>query len=388
MVKKEVAPNLSYHYWYLGIQGLELDEEADPLVLVRGSEFNHEREIETEDDEGHMGTATTRMSSYRTTATANPSFTDKCRYKEGWEDIWLLLLGSDDGTSSHAVRKETVTTGVYKYTFKVNTDHPQDPYFCNLVNGFAKTEGDAYRYDNCLLSEFECTGSNEEAPTYTATFSSNYPRVNQPNPARVIPAKTVFPKSADVSVYIAPQGQLTDQNLTDYEYPCYLEWSFNVNNNLESVPCSGDEFGESTKVLGNREGEVNITVPWTNATKFLEKEFETGAVDGETVTTDNDEKTIWFIMSNGKIGETEYQYKTTIKIPQVVITSAYSEQSGTDAKQIELQGQIEENGQDSFIEVEIITDLADLHIDNTVGTEGSAYEDVTTSSDETEPESP
>ena len=322
MVQKEIAPNLSYHYWYLGVQGLELEEEADPLVLVRGSEFNHEREIEMEDDEGHMGTATTRMSSYRTTATANPSFTDKCRYKEGWEDIWLLLLGSakgGDGSDKDDIRKETVTTGVYKYTFKVNTDHPQDPYFCNLVNGFAKTEDDAYRYDNCLLSEFECSGSNEEAPTYTATFSSNYPRVNQPNPARVIPAKTVFPKSADVSVYIAPQGQLTTSNMDNYEFPCYLEWSFNVNNNLESVPCSGDEFGESTKVLGNREGEVSITVPWTNATKFLEKEFETGSFDPEsdsnptTVTTDNDEKTIWFVMENGVIGETQYKYKTTIK---------------------------------------------------------------------------
>ena len=90
--------------------------------------------------------------------------------------------------------------------------------------------------------------------------------------------------------------------------------------------------------------------------------------------TEKKEKTIWFIMTNGKIGETQYQYKTTIKIPQVVITSAYSEKSGTDAKQIELQGQIEENGQDSFIEVEIITDLEDLHIDNTVGTDDSAYD--------------
>ena len=388
---KEVAPNLSYHYWYLGIQGRGLTEEADPLVMVRGSEFNHEREIEMEDDEGHMGTATTRMSSYRTTATANPSFTDKCRYKEGWEDMWLLLLGSDDGTG--AIRKETVATGVYKYTFKVNTDAPQDPYFANLVNGFAKTENDAYRYDNALLGEFECSGSNEDAPTYTATFSTNYPRVNQTNPVRVVQPKTVFPKSADVSIYIAPQGQLNDTNLADYEYPCYLEWSFNVNNNLESVPCSGDDFGESTKVLGNREGEVNITVPWTNKTKFLEKEFETGSYDPESdsnptkVTSENDEKTIWFIMENGKIGETNYKYKTTIKIPQVVITSAYSEQSGTDAKQIELQGNIEENGQDSFIEVEIITDLENLHIDNTTGVTGSAYDTSSTSSN-TEPESP
>ena len=384
---RKVAPNLSYHYWYLGIRGLELDEEADPLVLVRGSEFNHEREIEMEDDEGHMGTATTKMSSYRTQATANPSFTDKCRYTEGWEDMWLLLLGSDDGTNNHAIRKQAVTgaEGVFDYTFKVNTDKPQDPYFATLINGFAKSNDnlDAYKYEDALLGEFECSGSNEEAPTYTATFSTNYPKVNQRNPSRVIPAKTVFPKSADVRIYIAPAldegeyvlGEATGKQVSidDYEYPCYLEWSFSVNNNLESVPCSGDEFGESTKVLGNREGEVSITVPWTERTKHLEKTFETGSSDGTTVSTENDVKTIWFVMKNGKIGDTSEQYTTIIKIPSVVITSAYSEQSGTDAKQIELEGNIEENGQDSFIETVIRTDLADLHIDNTVGDPQGAY---------------
>ena len=371
---REVAPNLSYHYWYLGVRGLELEEEASPLVLVRGSEFNHEREIEMEDDEGHMGTATTRMSSYRTQATANPSFTDKCRYTEGWEDMWLLLLGSDDGTG--AIRKQAVSgaEGVYDYTFKVNTDNPQNPYFATLINGFAKSSDnlDAYKYEDALMGEFEISGSNEEAPTYTATFSTNYPKVNQRNPSRVIPAKTVFPKSADVRIYIAPAGS-SDTEVLKHEFPCYLEWSVSVNNNIESVPCSGDEFGESTKVLGNREGEVKITVPWTEATKFLEKEFETGASDGTTVTTENDVKTIWIVMENGKIGNTTQKYTTTIKIPSVVITSAYSEQSGTDAKQIELEGNNEENGQESFIETVIRTDLANLHIDNDEGDPQGAY---------------
>ena len=385
---REVAPNLSYHYWYLGVRGLELEEEASPLVLVRGSEFNHEREIEMEDDEGHMGTATTKMSSYRTQATANPSFTDKCRYTEGWEDMWLLLLGSDDGTADHNIRKQAVTgaEGVFDYTFKVNTDNPQDPYFATLINGFAKSSDnlDAYKYEDALRGEFECSGSNEEAPTYTATFSTNYPKVNQRNPSRVIPAKTVFPKSADVRIYIAPaldEGEYVlgqpasakQVSIDQYEYPCYLDWSFSVNNNLESVPCSGDEFGESTKVLGNREGEVSITVPWTERTRHLEKTFETGSEDGTTVTTENDVKTIWFVMKNGKIGNTSEQYTTIIKIPSVVVTSAYSEQSGTDAKQIELEGNIEENGQDSFIETVIRTDLANLHIDNTVGDPQGAY---------------
>ena len=393
---REVAPNLSYHYWGLGVRGLNLQEEASPMVLVRGSEFNHEREIEMEDDEGHMGTATVRMSSYRTTATANPSFSDKCRYKEGWEDAWLLLLGSafgKDAEEGHEndIRKETVTTGVYKYTFKVNTDAPQDPYFATLYNGFAKTETDAYKYEDALLSEFECSGSNEEAPTYTTTFSTNYPKFNQTNPARVFPSVTTFPKSADVSLYIAPQGEYANVSaIEQYEYPCYLEWSFNVNNNIESVPCSGDEFGESTKVLGNREGEVSITLPWTNATKHLEYEFQGGSYDSSnpqeitTVTSDNDEKTIWIVMKHGKIGETNYNYQTIIKIPQVVITSAYSEQSGSDAKQLEIEGNIEESGENSFIECEIITDLADLHIDNTAGDNHQGvlgYEETTTETD-------
>ena len=361
---REVAPNLSYHYWYLGVRGLELDEEADPLVLVRGSEFNHEREIEMVDDEGHMGTATTKMSSYRTKASASPSFSDKCRYKEGWEDVWLLLLGSDDGSGN--IRKQETSTGsnIYNYTFKINVDSPQDPYFATLYNGFAKTTNDAYKYEDCLLSEIEVSGSNEEAPTYNVTYNSNYPKLNQVNPVRVIPSSTTFPKSADVTLYIAPAGT-SDANMLNYEYPCYLDWSFSVNNNLESVPCSGDDFGESTKVLGNREGSFSATIPWTEATKHLEKTFESGSADGTEVTTENDVKKIMIVMENGKIGSSNLKYKTVITIPRVVITSAYSEQSGTDAKNISLEGNIEESGSDSFIETVITTDLSDLHIDDT-----------------------
>lgn len=379
---REVAPNLSYHYWYLGVRGIELDEEADPLVLVRGSEFNHEREIEMEDDEGHMGTATTKVSTYRTKASANPSFTDKCRYKEGWEDIWLLLLGSALGTVGHEhdiIKEETSNgSGIYRYTFKINVESPEDPYFCTLYNGFAKTTKDAYKYEDCLLGEFELSGSNEEAPTYTATFSSNYPKVNQTNPSRVIPASTIFPKSADVDIYIAPvlsSGTYVigtagsgETSIDSYKYPCYLDWSMSVNNNLETVPCSGDDFGESTKVLGNREGNFSITLPWTSATKNLEKEFEVGNTNTTTatdVTVDNMVKTVWIVLKGSKIGSSQLNYQTIIKIPRVVVTSCYSEQSGTDAKEISLESDIEETGSASFVETVITTDLSDLHIDDT-----------------------
>ena len=379
---QEVAPNLSYHYWFLGIRGLSLQTEASPKILVRGSEFNHERNIEEETDEGHMGTATTKMSTYRTKASADPSFSDKCRYKEGWEDMWLLLLGSAKGGSgsdkNDIVKEETSSgSGIYNYTFKINVDAPQDPYFCSLLNGFAKTENDAYKYEDCLMSQFELTGSNENAPTYTSTFSSNYPKVNQANVARTIPSTTIFPKASDVKIYIAPvlpsnqtyvegTAGTGEVSIDSYAYPCYLDWSLSVNNNIESVPCSGDDFGESTKVLGTREGTVSVTIPWTSSTKFLEKEFETGSTStsAHDVSSENQTKTIWIVMENGTIGSSQLKYKTIIKIPQVTVTSCYSEQSGTDAKQIQLEANIDETGSQSFIETVITTDLEDLHIDN------------------------
>ena len=325
-----------------------------------------------QDDEGHMGTATTKMSSYRTRATANPSFTDKCRYNEGWEDIWLLVLGSAKGGSGEdkddIIKAESSSgSGIWNYTFRINVSDPRDPYVATLYNGFAKTTDDAYKYEDCILSEFELSGSNEEAPTYTATFNSNYPKVNQTNPARVIPSSTTFPKSGDVKIYIAPEGT-TDANMTNYEYPCYLDWNLTINNNLESVPCSGDSFGESTKVLGNREGTFSITLPWTDDTKHLEKVFETGAVDGETVTSANDVKKVMIVMEHGAFPITSgntVAYRTQIKIPRVVITQAYSEQSGTDAKQISIEGNIEESGSESFITTIVKTNMSDLHIDNT-----------------------
>ena len=361
---KEVAPNLAYHYWGMNIrsQGEDVPEPTTVGVFVRGSEFEHGKEIEMQDDEGHTGTATTKMSSYRSKATANPSFTDKCRYKEGWEDIWLLLLGSGshNDTVPYTINKTTLTTGVYKYIFSVDVAQPNDPYFCMLYNGFAKGTTDNFKYEDCLLSEFELSGSNEEAPTYQSTFNSNFPKFNQASISRVYPTTTQFPKPADVQIFIAPKGT-SDANMTEYEYPCYLDWSLSVNNNIESVPCSGDDFGESTKVLGNREGTFNITLPWTSATKGLEYKFMGGANDSTTVTTENDLKTVWIVMTGSTISG-DYKYKTTIKIPEIVMTAVNSPQSGSDAKQLELEGNIEENGQDSFITTEIITDLADLHI--------------------------
>ena len=370
----QVAPNLSYHFWGMNIRDFSSSTEPTSVgVFIRGSEFTHGKEIEMQDDEGHMGTATTKISTYRSKASASPSFTDRCRYKEGWEDIWLLLLGSGSHSDStpYTIDKTTVTTGVYKYVYSIDVAQPNVPYFCTLFNGFGKTSADAYKYEDCLLSEFELSGSNEEAPTYTVTFASNYPKFNQTNPVRSYPTTTEFPKSANVDIYIAPklsEGEYVigeagsgEVSIDSYKYGCYQDWNLNVNMNVENQPCTSDTFGTSTKVHGNREGSFSITLPWTDDTKGLEYKFMGGATDSTSVTTDNDEKTVWIVMTGSTISST-YKYQTIIKIPSIVMTAVDSPQSGSDAKTLQLEGNIEEDGTNSFITTEIQTSLSSLHV--------------------------
>ena len=360
----DVSPNLKYHSWHLGVIGQDLTEEADPLVMVRGSEFNHNKVKNFQEDRGHMGMSSTLISKYASDATAEPEYTDMCRYTEGWEDIWLLALGSDDGEGN--IRKTIVTDGVYRYDYGINIAKPQEPFFATLYNGFSVTDNDGWKYEDALLNILSMTGSNTDAPTYTAKYISNYPKFRQPNPLNVIPAQTIFPKSSNVRIYMAPVGSYTLETIANYNFPCYKEWNFELNFNVNSDPCSDDDFGTTTKVQGDIEGTFGVTVPWKEATKNLEYNFATGSEDTSLteVTDGTYERTIWVVMTNGAIGTTNYNYQTIIKMPEVLITAADSPQSGTDPKGLEITGDIVQSGSASIVEACITTSLADLHIDN------------------------
>lgn len=386
----EVSPSLSYHYWLLCINGTATD--PTPSVLIKGTDFDPQKEISNEDDEGHTGTATTKISTYRGEATSSPSFKDKCRYKEGYEDVLYLTIGSDDGEGN--INKTTVQTGVYKYIFCENPSAPLEPAFATLTNGFAKTEKDAYKYKEALLNTFKLSGSNTDAPTYEVEFASDFPLFHQTNPARVFPKTSFYPKSGSVRLYIAPLGTAYADLTSDMEFSCYTDWEVNVNKNVESQPCAGDTFGTTTKVVGSREGDFSCTLPWNSRSKNLEYEFMGGDAELTTTTvTDEDvHKTIYIVMTNGHIYRTSTSdttgtgesvvssetidsttyytidtgkaYQTVFKLPDVVLTNVNSPQSGSDSKTLDVEADIVDNGVDSFIEVTVQTGLEDLHISN------------------------
>jgi hypothetical protein len=52
-----IAPNLAYHYWALGIKPAGKTAAENPLIMIPGTEFEPEKEIEHDDDLGHTGSA-------------------------------------------------------------------------------------------------------------------------------------------------------------------------------------------------------------------------------------------------------------------------------------------------------------------------------------------
>ena len=394
----EVSPSLAYHYWMMCINNAESDNDPQVQVMIKGTDFDPQKEIGNEDDEGHTGTATTKISTYRSEATSTPTWQDRVRYKEGWEDVLYLVTGSDDGEGK--INKSVVAEGVNKFIFSENPHQPQEPAFATLFNGFNKSPKnckDAYLYLDALLNTFKLSGSNTEAPTYEVNFVSDFPHFHQPNKARTFPKKSVFPKSKGVRLFIAPQGVYTgvtegDNPIGAYEFSCYEDWETNINKNVEGKPCSGDVFGTSTKVTGLLEGDFSCNLPWNSKTRTLEYEFMGGdtSEDTTTVTDEDVHKTVWIVMEGGKITrwsntntvgdgetlvgeevdedgnkkyeiETKYNFRTIYKISDIVLTNVNSPQSGTDAKTLEVASDIVSNGEDPFIEVEVITGLSDLH---------------------------
>ena len=357
-----IAPNLAYHYWSLGIKPAGKTAPEQPLIMIPGTEFEPEKEIEHEEDKGHTGGSSLTMGMYRKKAASSPGYEDKARYQQGWEDYWYLLFGHVTGPDPAIAG----ATKAKKYVFAVDVVNPSDPPLCTLYNGYAKTANDAYVYDNCMLNELEVKFKNDEPMSIAPKFVSDYPQFKQPNPARVVPTKKVKIEAGQTVLYYAPVGvTLTEANKAQYAFPCVIEGNVKVNNNAESEPCGGDDFGTETKNMGIRESEGGFTIPWTEQTKWIQTEYESGTTDGTKVSSEPLRKQI-LIESIGPqieiVTSTDIFHKTAILIPDVTITKCDSPQSGDERKSIETEFKINDESLASFMTVEIISELANLHI--------------------------
>ena len=377
-----IPPNASWHYFGMGFKDTTLakDKLAACLVNIRGTDFEDGNEIETETDQGHTGTSNLDMGSYRKNATSAPTWEDGMRYSEGLEDYWYGILGAYEVTA-HLDDNEDPIAGVYDYAFTQAAEGVDLP-LATIYNGFQKTSTDARVWNNAMINEFEVTFSNEDLPKVNPTWISDYNNFNLVNPTRSFREPSIFVKAPQTQVYLGAVGADVATMLAN-PIDCFTEASFSINQNAEDQACHQDAFGVNTKMMGAREVTGSITMPWTDATKYLETEYEGYDKYAHIVSEDITNKQVWFVAGGPHIfvedaethemTDTGVAYNTTIKFPEVEITSVTSPKSGEDAKDLTLEFKVLEKPSQSYMTVDMVSDLEDLHIDDTGITLASLY---------------
>lgn len=384
-----LAPNAAHHHTEIGVKGEELDKLklAAPLVGIRQTGFEDGNEIETETDEGHTGASNLDMGSYRTTAESSPSWEDGCRYGQGLEDYHYLLLPEVTITPHASV------SGIYNYVFEMPPETEKDLPVATIYHGFSKTKTDGRIFNNAMMNEAEFTMASDELPKFNPTFISDYNYVNCLNPTRHLLedhlARTVM--AQHTSCYIGAVGATAEEMFAN-PIDCFTEASWNVNHNAESQSCHGDTFGVNTKTMGARELTGSITMPWVDRTKYFETEYECYEKYGHIVSELITQKQVWYLCQGGNItrtsssntlatgekllyskevnNETVYfiatgiPYRTLYKFPVVEVTNVTSTKSGNEAKDLTFEWKGIEQPTQSYMTIEMTTDLPALHIDN------------------------
>lgn len=400
------APNASHHHTALGIKGADLEKEmlARPCVAIRQSGFEDGNEISTETDEGHTGVSNLDMGSYRTKAESSPNWEDGLRYSQGFEDYFYLLLGHDTVASYNNGTSDV--EGVYTHTMEMPPEVDEELPLATIYHGFSKTSTDGRVFNNAMENELEVTFNADDKPSIKPTFVSDYNIVNTINPSRNFLddhlSRTVM--AQHTQVYIGDIGATEIWDGTGskdgYMVPidCFSEASFSVNNNAESQACHDDKFGENTKLMGAREVTGSITMPWHDATKYFETEYEAYEKYGHIVSELITQKQVWYRCHGGNIirtsesntigtgekiiktvveheGEPEetttyyistgIPYEAIFKFPVTEVTSVTSTKSGNEAKDLTFEWKDIEQPTQSYMSAYFVTDLSACHIDTT-----------------------
>lgn len=403
------APNASHHHTAMGIKGAELDKDllARPCVAIRQSGFEDGNEITTETDEGHTGVSNLDMGSYRTKAESSPNWEDGLRYSQGFEDYFYLLLAHDTITAGS-------TSGIYEHLMEMPPNVDEELPVATIYHGFSKTDTDGRVFNNAMLNELEVTFSSDNKPSIKPTFVSDYNIVNTINPSRNFLdnhlARTVM--AQHTQVYIGEIGATEiwdgtgDSDGKMIAIDCFTEASFTINNNAESQACHDDKFGENTKLMGAREVTGSIQMPWHDATKYFETEYEAYEKYGHIVSEEITQKQVWYSCKGGDIiresatdtlGEGERLVKTVVtnegteneqttyyiatgvpyeamfKFPVVEVTNVTSTKSGSDAKDLTFEWKDIEQPTQSYMTAEFVTDLSECHIDTTGQSRDKVY---------------
>ena len=360
--------NQSFHYWSIALKKKGETGEYPSLpvrggIMARGSAFEGEPNVETDDWEAHDGSKSIVIASDRTSASAEPQWEQKAMFGEFFEDGWYMLLGSQE--------KKEVTlddqSKVYEWKFYQDLVNPTPLPVATIINGYGAVDNDAITYDNAKMSELEYEIS-DDGINVTYTFGSDAPILNQANPVRTVGQSLSKLGVQNIHIYISDFGvglnELTEEQLATYDYGCVVSSSNSFNTNLEDFLCLGTPFGKAMKDEGKFENDGELEIQWNEKSQHLIDKWYTGANDGNMVTENNYFAEILITGTNRKLGEVsgaDVYESFAMYLPKVEITKAWSDLSGDETKTIQVEYNLVNNGTVSPVNIDILSQLEDLH---------------------------
>lgn len=349
--------SLKFHAWYEGLKAKVNGEYkhnntlATTYHMVRGTDFEGEPIIDTDEWECNSGSSTTKMGNDRTSASAEPTWEMKPIFGEFLEEGFYGLLGDVNAKSDRVVNLDSpVGKKAYNWVIQKSTDPL--PLF-TLKNSYFITNGKSIIYDNAKLSEYKFE-FDDKGVTLTPTFSSDAPLLNQPLPSsKDVPTTLSKLGVNNFKVFIGDYGsEIYDienaeisEDITPFD--CTIKGSLNASNNLDDFACIGNTFGESNKdeteftCEGELEIKYNVGSDGMGGSKSLIDKWYAESDDGYVhISQDNYFAEVLLIGKNRllgtKDGEDIYE-QLLIYLPKVDMTKAWSQLSGSDTKTIELE---------------------------------------------------
>lgn len=362
--------NQSFHYWSIALKKKDETGEYPSLpvrggIMARGSAFEGEPNVETDDWEAHDGSKSIVIASDRTSASAEPQWEQKAMFGEFFEDGWYMLLGSYNKKT--VALDGTGSGNVYEWKFYQDLINPTPLPVATIINGYGAVENDAITYDNAKMSELEYEIS-DDGINLTYTFGSDAPILNQANPVRTVGQSLSKLGVQNIHIYISDFGvglnELTEEQLATYDYGCVVSSSNSFNTNLEDFLCLGTPFGKAMKDEGKFENDGELEIQWNEKSQHLIDKWYTGANDGDMVTENNYFAEILITGTNRKLGQVsgaDVYESFAMYLPKVEITKAWSDLSGDETKTIQVEYNLVNNGTVSPVNIDILSQLEDLH---------------------------
>lgn len=362
--------NQSFHYWSIALKKKDETGAYPSLpvrggIMARGSAFEGEPNVETDDWEAHDGSKSIVIASDRTSASAEPQWEQKAMFGEFFEDGWYMLLGSYNKKT--VALDGTGSGNVYEWKFYQDLINPTPLPVATIINGYGAVENDAITYDNAKMSELEYEIS-DDGINLTYTFGSDAPILNQANPVRTVGQSLSKLGVQNIHIYISDFGvglnELTKEQLATYDYGCVVSSSNSFNTNLEDFLCLGTPFGKAMKDEGKFENDGELEIQWNEKSQHLIDKWYTGANDGNMVTENNYFAEILITGTNRKLGQVsgaDVYESFAMYLPKVEITKAWSDLSGDETKTIQVEYNLVNNGTVSPVNIDILSQLEDLH---------------------------